>query len=183
MPTETGNTINDRVYRVADRILYVDPNNVNGTINGVPLTPDYTDMCISFDLEVDTVPRTGYVCGEKSQASTNGKMETYHFYWTSYKSDTDKDGNTLKDNTVSFMKGEEYLDTSYLTTYYTDISLDDFRKEEIIEGLGVESVSVSFESYYVPTVKIRFIDVRGASLFGRQEATHVDEKITQDNLS
>ena len=178
MATETSNDITNRVFN-SGRIWYVDPNNVNGTINGVPLTPDYTDMCISFDLKVETVPRTGYVCGEKSNVfnGDNGQLETYHFYWTSYKENANPD-----DNVVSFMKGEDYLDTSFLTTYYTDISLNDFAKHDIVEGLGVESVSVSFESYYVPTVKIRFIDVRGASLFGRQEATHIHEKITQDSI-
>lgn len=159
------------------RIVYVDPNNASGTIDGVPLTPDYTDLCISFDLQVETVPRTGYVCGEKSNAGNNGQLETYHFFWTSYQANS-----KAEDNVVSFMKGQDYNGTSFLTTYYTDINLDDFGRSEIVEGLGVESVTVSFENFYVPTIKMRFIDVRGASLFGRQEVTHVNEKITQDSI-
>ena len=181
MSTDVTNNTNELFNRAVNgnRILYVDPNNASGTINGVPLTPDYTELCISFDLQVETVPRTGYVSGEKSNVvnAEKGQVETYHFFWTSYEANKTGDNNV-----VSFMKGEQYGGNSYLTTYYTDINLDDFGREEVVEGLGVESVTVSFENYYVPTIKMRFIDVRGASLFGRQEVTHVDEKITKDSI-
>ena len=39
------------------RVLYADPNDAFGSINGVPMTPDYTDMCISFKLECRIMPR------------------------------------------------------------------------------------------------------------------------------
>ena len=181
MPAEPSNITNtdERVQTIGKRILYVEPNDVYGTVNGVSITPDYTDLCISFDLRVETVPRTGYVSGTTEVVTDEEKNETstYHIFWTSYNTDSKPE-----DNVVSFSKGEDYLDTSYLTTYYTDINLNDFTKSDIVEGLGVESVNISFESYYVPTIKIRFIDVRGASLFGRQEATHTDEGITQDSI-
>ena len=35
------------------RILYVEPNSVFGKIGNVPLTPDYSDLCISFNLIVE----------------------------------------------------------------------------------------------------------------------------------
>ncbi len=162
------------------RIWYVDPNDVYGMSNDIPVTPDYTDLCISFDLQVETVPRTGYIRGIKNNegnSKSNGVTETYHFFWTSYIANADG-----KSNYVSFTKGEEYLDRSYLTTYYTDINFNDFRNKDVVEGLGVESVNISFESYYTPTIKMRFVDVRGASLFGREEAIHTEGKITQDNI-
>ena len=170
---------NKNKINIGKRIFYVDPNDVYGTSNGIPLTPDYTDLCVSFDLQVETVPRTGYVTGKKTETEDLGKdvTQTYHFFWTSYQANANPE-----DNYVSFTKGEEYLDRSYLTTYYTDINFNDFRNKNIVEGLGVESVSISFESYYMPTIKMRFIDVRGASLFGREEATHVDNQITQDSI-
>ena len=185
MPSETVNTLNnntsqnDKEKRKGSRIFYVDPNDVYGTSNGIPLTPDYTDLCVSFDLQVETVPRTGYVTGRKDESDNLGNdvTETYHFFWNSYQANSNP-----KDNYVSFTRGQDYLDRSYMTTYYTDINFNDFRNRDIVEGLGVESVSIAFENYYMPTIKMRFIDVRGASLFGREEATHVDNQITQDSI-
>lgn len=185
MPSETANTLNnntsqdDKDKKQGSRIFYVDPNDVYGTSNGIPLTPDYTDLCVSFDLQVETVPRTGYVTGRKDESDNLGKdvTETYHFFWNSYQANSDP-----KDNYVSFTRGQDYLDRSYMTTYYTGINFNDFRNRDIVEGLGVESVSIAFENYYMPTIKMRFIDVRGASLFGREEATHGDNQITQDSI-
>lgn len=161
------------------RIYYVEPNDVYGLCNGIPVTPDYTDLCIGFDLRVMTVPRDGYVSGEKVNIVDGDKSrkETFHIFWTSYSGDT-----KAEDNRVSFSRGTEYGDFNYLTTYYTDINFNDFSDSEIIEGLGVESVNISFESYYTPTIKIRFIDVRGATLFGRQEYTHVGDTVTKDSI-
>jgi hypothetical protein len=185
MASETINTQNENnksgtgKLNKGSRIFYVDPNDVYGTSNNIPLTPDYTDLCVSFDLQVETVPRTGYVTGKKDESENLGKdvAETYHFFWNSYQANSNP-----QDNYVSFTRGEDYLDRSYLTTYYTDINFNDFRRKDIVEGLGVESVSIAFENYYMPTIKMRFIDVRGASLFGREEATHVDNQITQDSI-
>ena len=173
--------MSDLENRIAkgSRIVYVEPNDVYGMSNGVPLTPDYTDLCVSFDLSVETVPRKGYITGTKIDTENAGTdvTETYHFFWTSYQANADD-----KSNVVSFTKGEEYLDRSYLTTFYTDINFNDFRNKDVVEGLGVENVTITFESYYTPTIKIRFIDVRGASMFGREESVHEDDKITQDNI-
>ena len=44
------------------RILYVDPNDIYGKVNGVPITPDYSDFCIAFDLQCEIVAR--YKFGE-----------------------------------------------------------------------------------------------------------------------
>ena len=172
-------TENENVKNIAERILYVEPNDVYGMINGVPVTPDYTDMCVSFDLVVETLPRNAYISAEMSN-TLNEKTEhvkTYTFSWTSYKFNSDS-----KNNEVSFMEGERYGDTSFLTTYYTDINFNDYQRKNIVEGLGVESVTVSFETYYTPTIKMRFIDVRGASTFGREEISHVDEKLKNDSI-
>lgn len=94
--------------------------------------------------------------------------------------------STPKDTTpswVTFMSGNDVGNgTNSLTTDYTNISFDQYFKGEQIEGLGVEQVSISFESWYTPTVSIKFVDVRGSAFFGREEAIHYDDKITADNL-
>ena len=154
------------------RILYVDPNDIFGKINGVPVTPDYSDFCISFNLECEIVAR--YKTNEIIGVSDNGnygigftqKMGVGDNHWASL----------LQGEAIG--KDEEH----FLTTYYTDINYDNFKKETVVEGLGVENVSISFEGYYTPTVTIKFVDHRGAALFGREEATHFNDKLTIDNI-
>ena len=175
------------------RIIYVEPNDAAGHINGVPITPDYTDFCISFDLIVDVVSRVrnnktitktedgGKSDNDKKANNSNEAQKTYVFSWTS-KYDPYGEKKNENPNTVSFMGGVRYGKRDYLTTYYTDLHYNDFKNKTIVEGLGVESVNISFESYYAPMVKIRFIDVRGSSIFGREEVLHTDEVLAEDNI-
>ena len=153
------------------RILYVEPNDVFGDVNGVPLTPDYSDMCISFNLIVEVVSR--YKQTAKQGEDASGK---FNIFWTS------KLGLDQSKPWVSFLGGEEIEGKSFLTTYYTDTHYEDILKKNIVEGLGIENITVAFENYYTPTVTIKFVDQRGSSLFGREEATHYNDKLTIDNI-
>ena len=179
------------------RIIYVDPNDVydkdNQCRNGIALTPKYEDMCISFNLIIESFSRF------RSNSTANGKETT---------TETDENGETrtekktwvvewgmtrddMKKKKTSVLQGnmgdydpdsKEMPKYNYLTTYYTDISFDSYKEKTQIEGLGVESVQISYESWYTPTVTIKFVDVRGSALWGREEALHVDEKLTVDNV-
>lgn len=84
----------------------------------------------------------------------------------------------------SFMEGgvKDKDGNSYLSTYYTDIVYEDVKGKKIVEGIGVESVNIVFESFYTPTITIKFVDVRGASLFGKESAIHEEGKISADNV-
>ena len=145
-----------------DRIFYVEPNDIYGNVGGVPLTPDYSDYCISVNLIAEIVTRYRQSGEDKTMALT-----------VSY---SGAPGEESSNKWVSFLQGEDAKifggEGNFLTTYYTDIDYDDIVKKNIVEGLGIESIQISFESYYTPTVVIKFIDVRGSSLFGREEAVH-----------
>lgn len=145
------------------RVLYVEPNDVFEKVDGVPMTPDYSDMCISFDLTVEIVRRF------KDNTNFNeNSTATWIISWVNV--DHLDENNTTTHGWVSFLKGTD----GYLTTYYTDTSYKDVLQQNIVEGLGVDSVTISFESYYTPTVTIKFVDERGSSLFGREEIAHGD---------
>lgn len=153
------------------RIIYVDPNDSFDYINDVPLTPDYSDLCIAFNLIVEIVPRFKSNGGQGTSAG-----DEYCLYW---RSRAPIDGKQFSEgNYVSFLHGEN----GFLTTFYTDTNFEDVVKKNIVEGLGIENVTVAFENYYTPTVTIKFVDQRGSSLFGREEATHNDDKLTIDNI-
>ena len=57
---------------------------------------------------------------------------------------------------------------SYATTDYTEIgglSLDDKNYGGVVEGFGIKSINITYNSSLVPHVDITFTDLRGASLF------------------
>lgn len=143
------------------RVRYADPNNLYGVKNGVALTPDYTDFCISFELVVRRARREAYMSNESQVAAdTNGAITEERFVFRRINTgDTNYSVNT---NTKD----------SYLTTYFTQVDKDDYGNESVSEGLGVTSIDITYENWFYPTVKMRLVDVRGSSLFGVEEMAH-----------
>ena len=180
---------NNKVQQTG-RLVFINPNAVNENVNGVPLTPPYEDMCIAVDLEVEVVHRikNGNVGGNGGDFNSS----TFFMSWSS-QYQTDNDGNftgKLADrNYVSFLQGEDAINykegmskPTYLTSYYTDISLEDIRRRNIVEGLGISNVDIAYDNMYMPTITIKFIDVRGSSLFGREEEVHSGNEITAETM-
>lgn len=155
-----------KAKQVASRIAYVEPNDIYGEVNGVPLAPNYEDYCIGVNLIADVVPRY-------TNNLVEGYTNTMKIAWAG------KVGENVK---VSFMSGRKYGNNNFLTTYYTDISYEDIKEESEVEGLGIDNITIAFDSMYVPTVTIKFIDVRGSALFGREAAIHEKGKITAENV-
>lgn len=153
----------NNIVKQKGRIFYVDPNDVfgSGGDNGdVPLTPPYEDMSIAFNLII-----------EKYDRFDNKKRSQMGLCWCD-KLSGDGHYNVLN-GSISDKNGiYDSQGNRYLSTYYVDISADGYNRGEQIEGLGVSSIQVSFDSYYTPTVVIKFVDVRGSALFGREEAIH-----------
>lgn len=168
---------NDSVVKRTDRVIYIEPNDVYGNVNGVPLAPNVEDFCISFDLIVEAITRykPNITHTRVTDNTPDGnESKVFMLSWVS----KPEEGET---NWVSFLQGTKNNKYQSLTTYYTDISFENYSKNTV-EGLGVESVDISFDSYYTPTVSIKFVDVRGSALFGREEAIHKDGEITADNV-
>lgn len=145
------------------RIFYVDPNDVFefGDSNGnTPLTPSYEDMSIAFNLIIEKYDRFDNQARNRLGLCWCDKLSGDGHYNV-------LNGSISDENGVYDSQGNRYL-----STYYIDISADGYNKGEQIEGLGVSSIEVAFDSYYTPTVVIKFVDVRGSALFGREEAIH-----------
>lgn len=153
----------NEIVKKNGRIFYVDPNDVfgfGGDNGDVPLTPPYEDMSIAFNLII-----------EKYDRFDNQKRNQMGLCWCDKLSDDGHynvlNGSISDENGVYDSQGNRYL-----STYYVDISADGYNRGEQIEGLGVSSIQVAFDSYYTPTAVIKFVDVRGSALFGREEAIH-----------
>ena len=171
------------VQRVG-RLLYIEPNDVFDrslsrdeiqVISDAPITPKYEDMCISFKLMIDKFSRL-----RKSGQSGTDSSGHFSIQWQSTMESLLKQRESIS-TLEGELKGSNDKE-NFLTTYFTDITFESYNKKTQIEGLGVESIQVSYESWYTPTVIIKFVDVRGSAIFGREEANHVDETMTVDNI-
>lgn len=65
--------------------------------------------------------------------------------------------NTTK---ISFIDGTGN-EEKYLTTHYTELNTKFNDKNKDLGTLGIESIDISFNTSYVPIVKIKFKDIRG----------------------
>ena len=149
MPEET-------LTQKVGRLEYIEPNNMfsgdsNYSIrNGIP--QPYEDYSFSVNLRVICGNR--YDCGLTAEG---GDLSQRVLEFSSER------------GTLSFMDGSSSDGgPGYLTTNFTDISMND-PSTNTRECLGIDNISIKYNSYYFPTVQIRFIDVRGASLMQPSE--------------
>ena len=100
-----------RVEQVASRIAYVEPNDIYGEVNGIPLMPNYEDFCIGFNLVAEKVNR--FNSNEYEGNHDRNDTERLTISW----------GQNNKREYASFMSGVSDNDNArHLTTYYTDIT-------------------------------------------------------------
>lgn len=173
----------DNVYS-NQRIIYVEPNDVfdseaDNAQGNLALTPKYEDFCISFNLIIEQYSRyrKSGTTFSKEVFDENNKPQRMMIQWGLKRNDL------FRKRTSTLAGTEHEYGYNYLTTYYTDLGFNSYKERDEIEGLGVESVQISYESWYTPTVTIKFVDLRGSAIFGREEAIHIDEKTSMvDNI-
>lgn len=155
-------------------VYYFEPNDLDfGTDqdgNSVPMIPHLEDLCISMSLTAEI----------RSRDKSKNTLVEKTISWVSYPNPKFDKRTGHSDHMVN--GGDNFNGENFLTTYYTEISSDKYVDHELIEGLGVTNVNISFESWYTPTITIDFVDVHGTSLWGREEAIHDNGDITADNL-
>lgn len=130
------------------RLRYVEPTNFfknrEGTYSDSINFP-YEDYNIAVDLTIRQANR--YSCGWWTQDGTMNEI-TY------------SSGN----GTLSFLGGSGgYDNETFMTTNFTDISMTS-PETNTTECLGIESISIQYNSWLYPQVVIKFVDVRGATV-------------------
>lgn len=149
-------------------VYYFEPNDGDIGVDqdgmSVGLTPHTEDMCISMSLYADVYPRVKTQTVNKNEPRQQDRTQR-QLSWVSY-----------------VTSGTEMGNDRFLTTYYTEISADKYVENELVEGLGITGINISFESWYTPTITINFVDVHGSSLWGREEAIHDNGEITAGNV-
>ena len=147
-------------------VFYFEPNDIyvgkdqNG--QNVPLTPYLEDMCVAMRLTADIFPRAKTCI--HSLGEENKNIVKRSLSWISYVND----GTSSQIINNGVQMGSE----KYLTTYYSEISADNYIENEMVEGLGITNITISYQSWMVPQITINFVDVHGSALWGREEAIH-----------
>ena len=143
------------------RLKYVDPTNIflkrdehlrpiDGTYSDAINFP-YEDYNIAVDLTIRQTNR--YSCGWWTE---DGSMKELSY--------------SSSNGTISFFGGTRgYGDTKkqdegYYTTNFTDVSMVN-PETNTSECLGIESINITYNSWMYPQVVIKFVDVRGATVF------------------
>lgn len=172
---------NEDIYK-GGHVFYFEPNDTetmgkDQDGQDVPLMPHLEDLCIAMTLTADIYPR------RKRHIPKDGDRSDIvqrSISWISYVNGADNGADINHQIINACVKmGDE----NYLTTYYTEISADNYIENELVEGFGVTSVNISYESWYTPTITINFVDVHGSALWGREEAIHDSNgNITSDTL-
>lgn len=137
------------------RLRYVEPTipqnfksaNYQGTIDSSILFP-YEDYNMAVDLIIETTNR--YACGNAKWTNEETKIMF-----------------SSRNGTLSFLGGTD----GTLTTNYTDIDMKNPDKNTQ-ECLGIESINISYTSWFFPQVVIKFVDVRGATVMQPAEKAY-----------
>lgn len=145
------------------RIVYLEPNDfVNqigpsfGSGDNVYWKPE--DLNISVDLQVIVPDRNG---NNENIFDSIDVTVNKNSNWTSFFRGTELD------------KGKPYLTDSYTDISYQEITQNHAGSRE---ALGIKSIDIQFDSHFYPVVKMRMIDVRGASLMMPAEFNRENEE-------
>ena len=175
MATTTGP--NGNVHYVEPNFVYDFTEDVSSDGNKHEQAPDLSDYCIALDMEVEISGRNSEISQEGSakrtiilswkqdrNGSSVGFLEGTKIYKDINKKPSFED---LKNNTNIGKIHEDYVNS--LTTNYTDIFYTDLKDYGTTEMFGIESVDVQYNNYMVPEITIKFVDIRGVSLFSPTE--------------
>jgi len=125
-----------------NQVILANPNRALGK-EGTPLdfrTSQPDDLTIYVELTTN----------KKSRGIINNSTQTYQT-------------NTGRVGSINFISGSNFDGKNKsLTTSYTDISSAILQSNDNdLEGLGIESIDITFDTAYTPLIKIKFVDVRG----------------------
>lgn len=138
------------------RLRYVEPTNLNiDSEYSEKINFPYEDYSMAIDLTIKMGDR------KSGGWSTENELTEYKFSSTN--------------GSLSFLGGTIVGEDNVLTTNYTDISMTSPGKNTS-ECLGVESISITYNSWLYPQVVIKFVDVRGATVMMPSEYEYYNGK-------
>ena len=138
------------------KIRYIEPNDIleehlyGDNDTSFNLTHPYENYSISVDLIVNRYKRFG--------SAVDGNNNEYRL-------------DSIDSESISFLSGKDgYLSDGPGTLIYRDIMNSDIDGSR--ESLGINSINITYNSYYIPEVTINFTDIRGNGLMMVQEENY-----------
>lgn len=155
------------------RVVYLEPNDFRNQIGASYGSGDNVywrpeDLSIAVDLQVIIPDRNS--CGSDIYENFNVTINS-------------KEGDS---RWTSFFRGTEINGEPYLTDSFTDISYQEISQNRAgsKEALGIKSIDIQFDAHFYPVVKMRLVDIRGASLMMPPEANFEEkQKVCQEFFS
>lgn len=151
-------------FKTNGKFNYIEPNYV-GKDNDEPVSLE--DLSIYVELKVE-YHKTNIV--RYHQNIFNNAAEPIYLRYVSKGNKSDALVSIY--NGVKFNGGNDVFLTTEGYDNYTVYGLNDASTNELF---GIESIDISYNNFMVPEVSIKFIDVKGASLFGAQELVRDEE--------
>lgn len=78
--------------------------------------------------------------------------------------------NTEINGSVNILYGDE--NNNFLTTSYSDVTVLELEGGGNKESIGIENITIKYNTWYFPEVSMKFVDVRGNSVFNPMEMTN-----------
>ena len=159
----TGNNILVKVDQ--NNLMFVDPNTVvsNGEISPRDVQPE--NLAMYVNLEADLIPRTILVSGNDRNTLTSIAKGTFNLM-----SNNGDDFDTSWTNSYTEIKEKTVKEKGPDGKSKETGTGDFFQSDSTGQSFGMESVNIEIKgANAVPRVLIKFIDVRGKTLFESPE--------------
>lgn len=131
------------------------------------------DYVEPLNAELDMTDNVMFKAPEDYSISVNLEVEIPSRY---YQENPIRLYASSDNGTITFFGGTN----NNLTTSWTDISVNSDNNREC---LGIESINITYNSNFFPVVTIRFVDVRGASLFMPEEKAFYQQQKDSDDIT
>jgi GH24 family phage-related lysozyme (muramidase) len=146
---------NSVVQSIGEKILYIEPNNINGG-TGVPVPLE--NLCVYAELKV-----------EYGSLHTESYSQDGQYFVLRLNINENGESNVSLYNGIQI---DNSNDTFLSTEGYGNYTINTLNNAQTEELFGVESIEISYNSYAVPEVNIKFVDIKGAALHGAEELAH-----------
>ena len=157
-------TTNDILVKVdQNNLMYIDPNSViNKDGQVLPREVQPENLVTYVNLEADLIPRTTLISGNDTNTLTSIAKGTFNLMRNAEGRDFDsKWTESYTEYDQKFVKDKEG----------NKVPIDEFyQHDSTAQSFGIDSISIRIEGMnLVPQVNIKFIDVRGKTLFESPE--------------
>lgn len=155
-------TTNDILIKIDhNNLIYIDPNSVlnNGIVEPRSVQPE--NLMMYVNLEADLIPRTTLIANDNKSTITSIAKGTLNFMQNS-------DGTDYDATWTDTFTNKKFNITGFNTVGFgnTAVMVPTVEENTDTQTFGIQDISIKvMGANFIPRVDIKFIDVRGKTLF------------------